>query len=166
MLAQMSLRFIAVQPFSRTRGDSAWCSLWQKPASLETEYAPTVYTNGAGSGCSHSPIAPHGTRRDVLVNIDHRDHRPLLLVNGFARQKPHLRMKSRRDIVGWQRCRGTTAGWRGPENRGTIDGVQRLFIDATAKVAELADALDLGSSAARRAGSSPVPGTSIQPLTC
>jgi eukaryotic-like serine/threonine-protein kinase len=31
-------------------------------------------------------------------------------------------------------------------------------------MAELADALDLGSSAARRAGSSPVPGTKINPL--
>jgi predicted kinase len=32
-------------------------------------------------------------------------------------------------------------------------------------MAELADALDLGSSAARRAGSSPVPGTSVHPRT-
>ena len=35
---------------------------------------------------------------------------------------------------------------------------------ASAGMAELADALDLGSSAARRAGSSPVPGTKINPL--
>ncbi len=44
----------------------------------------------------------------------------------------------------------------------------KLFIISclyqNAGMAELADALDLGSSAARRAGSSPVPGTSNPPL--
>src|ERR1035437_2986343 len=71
-LAQMSLKFIAVMPFSHTRGDvfSVGSFKKTKPTFLETGCARTVYTNGRkGGSCCDLQI-------DLGMGTNPRDHFP------------------------------------------------------------------------------------------